>query len=187
MHPDDFRRLRAQTELPAGAPEIGGILEPQCPPQIDQVGWMVPQNVTKGSSSSVEVPHGPIEFHVHHGNCDQKERCWFQQPSSADMFNIGLDSVNGNYAHLVFAPEGTYVVSARNKLRQQLEKGGPQEAQRLMTAIRDELEARVKRFLEDPSTTYHSFRDSWFQAVGRWFVVHMTEPDRPPFVDLPWE
>lgn len=171
-----------QLEADGQGAEVGGTMSFDCSSLTMRP---VATSIAHGEATSVDVPHGIIEFHVHHGHCRRKsEVCWFLVPSATDMVNIANDSTSGNWAHLIFSPEGTYVVRVGPELREKLRRG---DAKGLLERLRADLEGRVKRFL-DPSdpNTYDQFRDAWFVFVGqRGFDVDLFPRGVAPYVDLP--
>lgn len=79
----------------------------------------IPKLSRWGEKSTVNIPHGILEFHTHPSSCTPQE-CYMDMPSLTDMTIITTDFMQGNVWHVVFGQLGTYCVKVGEKMQKHI-------------------------------------------------------------------
>jgi hypothetical protein len=89
--------------------EYGGVLSIVPSKVKDDIHILVPSQLVRGESSTVDVPVSTINFHTHPESCYNTFGCDSGWPSAPDSYYI-LRNFNDILAHLVITREGFYII-----------------------------------------------------------------------------
>ncbi len=137
---------------------------------LDRGGVLKLNDVTTGTSNSVDVPAAAVQFHTHSGRCPNNV-CLIGVPSPPDIGEFKEAAWAGETAvHCVYAREGTYCM----RCVEDPPPGGDdsswkQEMIRDLTRFRDSKTAVSFPAHEEPKR-YRRFQDHWRDRARMWGI-----------------
>lgn len=138
---------------------------------------------SEGKYASISMPRGVVDWHSHPRKCKDRQTCALGLPSPADMCNVLIGAVYGSQAHLVYAAEGTYVITVQPSLLHHARESN-QNLKNFCRKIRTSLEKLHESFLKRQDE-YETYRDQWFPVSKQLgFDVDFFKKDTLPRISL---
>lgn len=142
-------------------------------------------DASSGAYNHISMSRGAVDWHSHPALCKNDNMCALGLPSPMDLQNITTGALFGTVAHLVYAKEGTYMVSLAPALLNRLRRGGQHAVHQFFRDIDTTFNKLHEQFLRTPSETYRAYCKRWLRiARSKGFRIRLFKLNTTPKITI---